>query len=185
MAVHPLRHAQGLVVRRRVQRHRRLCRAEGRHEYAALLFVPSAKPFDLFDPERKSRHIITVNVAILMMARDDAKLARAIENADLVVVGPEGWSTELPSEQVRRLGFVPDADRDALFAAAARRIPLVTVGLIQFITPIMQFLIGVLIYGEPFGAGRIVGFGLIWLALLLDFVLHMTSRSSASISPRH
>lgn len=37
-------------------------------------------------PERKSHHIITVNVAILMMAREDAKLARAIENADLVVV---------------------------------------------------------------------------------------------------
>lgn len=38
------------------------------------------------DPVRKSRHIITVNVAILMMAREDAKLARAIENAELVVV---------------------------------------------------------------------------------------------------
>jgi N-acetylglucosaminyldiphosphoundecaprenol N-acetyl-beta-D-mannosaminyltransferase len=37
-------------------------------------------------PERKSHHIITVNVAILMMAREDAKLRRAIENADLVVV---------------------------------------------------------------------------------------------------
>lgn len=38
------------------------------------------------EPVRKSHHIITVNVAILMMARDDEKLARAIENADLVVV---------------------------------------------------------------------------------------------------
>jgi N-acetylglucosaminyldiphosphoundecaprenol N-acetyl-beta-D-mannosaminyltransferase len=37
-------------------------------------------------PERKSHHIVTVNVAILMMAREDEKLARAIENADLVVV---------------------------------------------------------------------------------------------------
>ena len=37
-------------------------------------------------PDRKSHHIITVNVAILMMAREDEKLARAIENADLVVV---------------------------------------------------------------------------------------------------
>jgi glycosyltransferase involved in cell wall biosynthesis len=39
-------------------------------------------------------------------------------DADLVLVGPEGWSTELPPTRVRRLGFVPDADRDALFAAA-------------------------------------------------------------------
>ncbi len=41
-------------------------------------------------------------------------------DADLVIVGPEGWSTELPasSPAVRRLGFVPQADRDALYAAA-------------------------------------------------------------------
>jgi glycosyltransferase involved in cell wall biosynthesis len=39
-------------------------------------------------------------------------------DADLVVVGPAGWSTELTTTRVRRLGFVPDADRDALFAAA-------------------------------------------------------------------
>ncbi len=54
-----------------------------------------------------------------------------------------------------------------LFAAGARRITLTTLGLLQYIAPTMQFLIGVLIYGEPFGAGRVVGFGLIWLALLL------------------
>ena len=54
-----------------------------------------------------------------------------------------------------------------LFAAAARRVTLTTLGLLQYIAPTMQFLIGVLIYGEPFGAGRIVGFGLIWLALVL------------------
>ncbi len=39
-------------------------------------------------------------------------------DADLVVVGPEGWSTQLPSTPIRRLGFVPQADRDALYAAA-------------------------------------------------------------------
>ncbi len=40
-------------------------------------------------------------------------------DADLVVVGPDGWSTELPPVPVRRLGFVPPADRDALYAGAA------------------------------------------------------------------
>jgi glycosyltransferase involved in cell wall biosynthesis len=40
-------------------------------------------------------------------------------DADLVVVGPEGWSTELPTAGIRRLGFVPAADRDALYGAAA------------------------------------------------------------------
>ena len=39
-------------------------------------------------------------------------------DADLVLVGPEGWHTDLPPTTARRLGFVANADRDALFAAA-------------------------------------------------------------------
>ncbi len=54
-----------------------------------------------------------------------------------------------------------------LFASGARRVTLTTMGLLQYIAPTMQFLIGVLIYGEPFGIGRVVGFGLIWAALVL------------------
>ena len=52
-----------------------------------------------------------------------------------------------------------------LFGAAARRIPLSMLGLIQYVTPTLQLLTGVLIYGEPFGAGRAVGYGAIWVAL--------------------
>jgi glycosyltransferase involved in cell wall biosynthesis len=40
-------------------------------------------------------------------------------DADLVIVGPDGWSTDLPTVATRRLGFVPRADRDALYAAAS------------------------------------------------------------------
>jgi glycosyltransferase involved in cell wall biosynthesis len=39
-------------------------------------------------------------------------------DADLVLVGPEGWSTDLPATRARRLGFLPRADLDALYAAA-------------------------------------------------------------------
>jgi chloramphenicol-sensitive protein RarD len=53
-----------------------------------------------------------------------------------------------------------------LFAAGARRITLTTLGLLQYIAPTLQFLIGVLIFNEEFGADRVVGFGLIWLALI-------------------
>jgi chloramphenicol-sensitive protein RarD len=54
-----------------------------------------------------------------------------------------------------------------LFAAGARLITMTTLGLLQYIAPTLQFLIGVLIYDEPFGPARIVGFSLIWLALLV------------------
>jgi glycosyltransferase involved in cell wall biosynthesis len=39
-------------------------------------------------------------------------------DADLVLVGPEGWSEDLPPTRARRLGFVPQGDLDALYAAA-------------------------------------------------------------------
>lgn len=54
-----------------------------------------------------------------------------------------------------------------LFAAGARRITLTTLGLLQYIAPTLQLLIGVLLYNEEFGPARLVGFGLIWTALLL------------------
>lgn len=54
-----------------------------------------------------------------------------------------------------------------LFAAGARRIPLTTLGILQYISPSLQLLLGVWLYGEAFGAARAIGFYLIWLALLL------------------
>jgi chloramphenicol-sensitive protein RarD len=54
-----------------------------------------------------------------------------------------------------------------LFAAGARRITMTSLGLLQYIAPTLQFLIGVLIFREEFGVTRLIGFGLIWLALIL------------------
>jgi chloramphenicol-sensitive protein RarD len=54
-----------------------------------------------------------------------------------------------------------------LFAAAARRIPLVYLGLVQYLTPIMQLIIGVVLLNEPMPPQRWVGFGIVWLALAI------------------
>lgn len=54
-----------------------------------------------------------------------------------------------------------------LFAAGARLIKLATIGILQYIAPTLQFLIGVLIYHEPFTMDRLIGFSIIWLALLV------------------
>jgi chloramphenicol-sensitive protein RarD len=53
------------------------------------------------------------------------------------------------------------------FAIGVRAIPLSAVGLLQYLAPTSQFLIGVLIYDEAFTQARLVGFGLIWLALFI------------------
>ena len=52
-----------------------------------------------------------------------------------------------------------------LFGAAAIRVPLSTVGLLQYMTPTLHFLIGVLVYSEPMPATRLAGFALVWVAL--------------------
>jgi chloramphenicol-sensitive protein RarD len=52
-----------------------------------------------------------------------------------------------------------------LFAAGARRITLTTLGLVQYLSPSIQFLLGVWLYHEPLAGARLAGFVLIWSAL--------------------
>jgi chloramphenicol-sensitive protein RarD len=52
-----------------------------------------------------------------------------------------------------------------LFGAAATRIPLTSLGLLQYIAPVLQFMIGVAVLGESMPAARWVGFGLVWVSL--------------------
>jgi chloramphenicol-sensitive protein RarD len=54
-----------------------------------------------------------------------------------------------------------------LFAAGARRITLATLGTLQYLSPTIQFLLGVTWFGEPLEPMRLAGFVLIWLALLV------------------
>lgn len=53
------------------------------------------------------------------------------------------------------------------FTAAAMRLPLFMMGLLQFMAPVGQFLVAVLLFGEDVHLARWIGFGLVWLALLL------------------
>jgi chloramphenicol-sensitive protein RarD len=54
-----------------------------------------------------------------------------------------------------------------LFAAAARRLPLTSLGLIQYLSPTVQFLLGIWFFHEPFTAARFAGFAIIWAALVI------------------
>ena len=51
------------------------------------------------------------------------------------------------------------------FGAAAGRIPLTTLGVLQYLAPTVQFLIGVLVFGEELGLAKLLGFVLVWAAL--------------------
>ena len=54
-----------------------------------------------------------------------------------------------------------------LFSASVTRVPLTVVGLLQYLTPTLQFLVGLVIFGEDMPPSRWIGFGLVWLALVI------------------
>jgi chloramphenicol-sensitive protein RarD len=65
-----------------------------------------------------------------------------------------------------------------LFATAVRRIPLSVVGILQYIAPTIQFLLGVFAFREPFTRTQLSGFGLVWLGLLIFTLDSLRLRSS-------
>lgn len=69
------------------------------------------------------------------------------------------------------------------FGAAARRVHLSTLGFMQYIAPTFQFLIGVLIYGEDFSQDRVIGFCIIWTALLIFSIDGIFHRRRAAPPP--
>jgi chloramphenicol-sensitive protein RarD len=72
-----------------------------------------------------------------------------------------------------------------LFAGATNRIPLSAIGLLQYLAPIMQLGIGVLVFHEPMPPARLAGFALVWLALGVftgDGIRHARSHSRSTMS---
>jgi chloramphenicol-sensitive protein RarD len=72
------------------------------------------------------------------------------------------------------------------FAGAARRLPLVYIGLAQYLAPVLQFIVGVAIVHEPMPLARWVGFGLVWIALIVltaDMLRASRLSRAASLEP--
>lgn len=70
-----------------------------------------------------------------------------------------------------------------MFGAAARRLPLSMLGLLQYLAPVLQFGFGVLVFDEPMPAARLAGFALVWLALLVFTVESVRHARSAAPVP--
>ena len=83
------------------------------------------------------------------------------------------------------LGGAVTATPLLMFAAAARRIPLSMVGMLQYFAPSLQFSIGVWLYDEPFSTVRLTGFCLIWAGLAIysaeGFYMRRKSRNGAAV----
>ncbi|RYZ31428.1 MAG: EamA family transporter RarD [Propionibacteriaceae bacterium] len=77
--------------------------------------------------------------------------------------GHEGWGLNLLLAATGLVTLVPLL----FFASAATRLPLSTLGLLQYLAPTLQFVLGISYFGESMSPGRWVGFGLVWLALVI------------------
>lgn len=99
-------------------------------------------------------------------------------------VGSFGQAGALTTLLLGCAGFVT-AIPLILFAYGARRVQLTTLGVLQYAAPTLQFLVGVFIYGEDFTLTRLIGFSIIWAALLVYSAegLITQRRVAAAVTP--
>ncbi len=69
------------------------------------------------------------------------------------------------------------------FAYGARNIPLTIMGLLQYVAPTLQFLSGVFLFHEPFTQHQLIGFGIIWIALIIFTVENLSYRKKMAAAP--
>lgn len=77
--------------------------------------------------------------------------------------GHEGWQNTLLLAGTGIVTTIPLL----LFGGAATRVPMTTLGMLQYIAPVMQFVLGLWLFSEDMTAARWIGFGLVWLSLVL------------------
>lgn len=93
-------------------------------------------------------------------------------------LGSEGWTTALliVSGAVTTVPLV-------LFVMAAQRLPMAMLGLMQYIAPTLQFLTGILLFGETLSRGQMWSFALIWLGLILFATDSLTAARRNRLAP--
>jgi chloramphenicol-sensitive protein RarD len=137
--------------------------------------------FGLYGFSKKKMHLeaiegLTAEMMILA-------LPAALLLAGLTARGESHFSQNLSTLLLLAGGGAVTATPLLFFGAAARRIPLSALGVMQFIAPLLQFLIGVFLYHEPFDLGRFIGFSIIWMAVIL-FIIDNVRAQQASPAGR-
>ncbi|MFN2297593.1 MAG: EamA family transporter RarD [Anaerolineales bacterium] len=131
-------------------------------------FIKKTAPLDAL-------HGLTLETAILFLPA--LAILFISEGAGQGAFGHAGAESDLLLVGAGAVTIVPLL----LFAAATRRITLFMVGVLQYITPTLSFLTGVLVFGEPLSAERLTGFVIIWLALILLAVEGYIARRRSGI----
>src|ERR687885_51831 len=142
-----------------------LTAAYGRPPFIALTLALSFGLYGLI----KNR--VGASVGALASLTTETLVLAPVAAVGLVVleVRGQGHFTDNPPWQGLLLASVGVATVVPLlfFAAAARRVPLSTIGLLQYLTPTLQLLCGVVLLGERMSPARWAGFALVWVALIV------------------
>ena len=135
----------------------------GRPPYIALVLAFSFGAYGLLKKTAKVGAVEGLGVETLVLL-----LPAAAFVTWLAGTGESTFGTEGPSHAgLLALSGLVTAVPLLLFGGAASRVPLTTLGILQYLAPTLQFLLGVLLFDEPMPPAKLAGFALVWLALVL------------------
>jgi len=144
----------------------------GRPPWIALVLAFSFGTYGLAKKQAGAEAVESLTLETLLLA----PLALAYL-AWLVAQGQSSFGSEGPGHALllASTGLVTAVPL-LCFGAAAIRVPMVTLGLLQYLAPVLQFLLGVLWFHEAMSTGRWIGFALVWVALAIFTVESLRHR---------
>lgn len=135
----------------------------GRLPWIALVLATSFATYGVIKKQVNGGAVETLTVESALLTPVALGYLIFLQSAGTLTFGHLGWSHNLLLVATGLVTVVPLL----FFTAATTRLPLSTLGLLQYLAPSLQFLLGVLYFGEDMSLGRWIGFGLVWLALVI------------------
>jgi chloramphenicol-sensitive protein RarD len=135
----------------------------GRLPWIALVLATSFATYGVIKKQVNGGAVETLTVESALLTPLALAYLGYLQLAGALTFGHLGWAHNLLLAVSGLVTVVPLL----FFSAAATRLPLSTLGLVQYVAPTLQFLLGVLYFRESMSAGRWIGFALVWLALVI------------------
>src|SRR3954451_24714123 len=147
----------------------------GRPPWIALVLAASFGSYGLV------KKLVNVGAAESLAVETLILLAPALATVAVLQASGQGTFThEAPGHPLLLMASgIVTALPLLLFSASVTRVPLTVIGMLQYLAPVLQFLVGLVIVGEDMPASRWIGFGLVWVALVVlsGDLLHAARRT--------
>jgi chloramphenicol-sensitive protein RarD len=135
----------------------------GRLPWIALVLAASFATYGVMKKQVNGGAVETLTIESAILTPVGIGYLIFLQTRGQLTFGHLGWVHSLLLVTTGVVTVVPLL----FFAAATTRLPLSTLGLLQYLAPTLQFLLGVLYFHESMSTGRWIGFGLVWAALMI------------------